>query len=207
MSVNKAYLAWFVIVLNTAGVQMGYSVTYSNQLTNLFNAKFHWDDPGIAHFNQGLIGSALILGVTFGALIGGKLMKIGRRKVQFINIVLGLVGISFTMFLRLETILLGRFLFGMSSGLFVTTIPRYIEETVPSHLYDSIGPLFTYSLAVGTLISYVIGEILPPDTDTEALRNSELWRVFYFYYPGAIFIFLLFSFMFTIKHDSVRFLL
>lgn len=78
MSVNRCYVAWFVFVLNIAGVLIGYSVAYHNQLTSCFNAKFNWSDEANANFNQGVIGSTLVLGMTFGSLMGGKLMMFGR---------------------------------------------------------------------------------------------------------------------------------
>ena len=133
-------------------------------------------------------------------------MGIGRRRAQFVNIAIGLAGTAMTMILRFEAILLGRFLFGFSSGLFTTTIPRYVEETVPTRLFDSIGPLYICSQSLGTLFSYLLGEILPADTDLEALRKTERWRAFYFYFPGASYVLVLLAFIFTVKHDSVKFL-
>jgi len=144
--------------------------------------------------------------MTFGSLAGGKLMKIGRRKAQFVNISIGLVGTAMTAILNTENILLGRFLFGFSSGLLCTTIPRYVEETVPVHLFDNIGPIFNVSQGTGTFFSYLLGELLPADTDAEALKATDRWRILYFYFPATIYIILLFCFIFTVRHDSVKFL-
>ena len=83
--------------------------------------------------------------MTLGAVAGGILMKIGRRRSQFICIFLGLVGVTLTMALRLWAILVGRFLFGASVGLFSAIIPRYVEEMVPAHLFDRIAPIFNFS--------------------------------------------------------------
>ena len=84
-----------------------------------------------------------MLGMMLGALAGGKLMTIGRRNSQFISLSLGLVGISLTMILNLKVIVIGRFLFGLSVGSFTSTVPKYVEEMVPEHLFDKIAPLFT----------------------------------------------------------------
>ena len=92
-----------------------------------------------------MLGTTLVLGMTLGAVTGGKLMKIGRRRAQFINIFVGLAGAGITMEFNLTTILIGRFLFGFSSGLFSSTVPRYIEETVPTSLYDTLAPMYTFS--------------------------------------------------------------
>ena len=100
--------------------------------------------------------------------------------------------------------LIGRFLFGFSTGLFSSTVPRYIEETIPTHLYDTLGPIYTFSQNVGTLAAYLLGELLPDEKATAALKASEVWRVFYFYFPAAMYIVVLLALLFTIKHDSVK---
>ena len=68
------------------------------------------------------------------------------------------------MIFTFETIIIGRVLFGISTGLFSTTIPRYVEETLPTHLFDGLTPfVFTFSYAVATLSAYSLGEIMPED--------------------------------------------
>jgi len=49
------------------------------------------------------------------------------------------------MILNLWVIVIGRFFFGFSVGLFSSIIPRYVEEMVPSHLFDGIAPIFNFS--------------------------------------------------------------
>lgn len=85
--------------------------------------------------------------MTIGGACGGFLMKIGRRNAQFVNILIGLAGIGICYPLHpIAWILSGRFLGGLSTGLFSSTIPRYYEETIPSHLYDRLAPIvFTFS--------------------------------------------------------------
>lgn len=107
-------------------------------MTNTFNLKFGWDKGTDANFHEGLISGSLILGMTIGAVSGGKLMSIGRRKAQFINITIGIIGISITMIWSFPTILLGRFFFGFCTGSFSSTVSRYIEETTPSHLFENL---------------------------------------------------------------------
>lgn len=92
-----------------------------------------------------MLGASVVLGMTLGAVAGGILMKIGRRRSQFISIFLGLAGVGLTMIVRLWALLAGRFLFGVSVGLFSAIIPRYVEEMVPAHLFDRIAPLFNFS--------------------------------------------------------------
>ena len=91
------------------------------------------------------MGASIVLGMTIGAITGGVLMKIGRRRSQFICIFLGLVGVRLTLITNIWALLVGRFLFGVSVGLFSAIIPRYVEEMVPAHLFDRAAPIFNFS--------------------------------------------------------------
>lgn len=81
--------------------------------------------------------------MSIGALVGGKMMYIGRRKSLFISIYISMVGISITMYLNFAVIMVGRFLFGLSSGMMSAIIARYVEETVPFTLYAALLPSLT----------------------------------------------------------------
>ena len=94
---------------------------------------------------EAYIGSSVVLGMTLGAVGGGSLMKIGRRKAILIACVIGLAGNIITFFLSFWNLIIGRFLFGFSVGLFSSICPRMNEETIPAHLFDSLGPTFSFS--------------------------------------------------------------
>ena len=75
--------------------------------------------------------------MTLGALSGGILMKIGRRRSLFINAVIGIVGCLITINIHsFAMILIGRVLYGFSTGLMTSITPKFIDELVPSHLYE-----------------------------------------------------------------------
>ena len=145
MSVNFMYLLCVMVTLDIPGLLIGYSIAYQNQVTKCFDTKFGWvSDHDKALYNA-IIGTSEILGMTIGAIVGGILMKIGRRKSLIIICFIGMTGniISFNFYLW--TILLGRFVFGFATGLSSSIVPRIIEETVPSHIYDSMGVTFPFS--------------------------------------------------------------
>ena len=145
MSVNISYFVLIMITLDIPGLLIGYSTSYQNQVTKCFEAKFGWNTISQKALNNAIIGTSEILGMTFGAIVGGILMKIGRRKSLIIICFIGLTGnlISFNFYYW--TILLGRFVFGFATGLSSSIVPRIIEETVPSHLYDSMGVSYPFS--------------------------------------------------------------
>ena len=98
----------------------------------------------------------------------------------------------------------GRFMFGISTGLFTSTATRYIEETVPSHLFEKLGATYNMSLNAGLMIAFFMAEFLPDDQDEIALKSTERWRIFYFWLPGSIYCIILISLIFTIRHDSIK---
>ena len=124
--------------------------------------KFDW---GIgttkANTYQGVISGSLIGGMTIGAVSGGKLMSIGRRKAQYVNMTVGILGICITQYWSFPTIIIGRFLFGLCTGSFSSTVSRYIEETIPTHLFENLQPIFCFSQTFGGLCGYLLGEFLP----------------------------------------------
>ena len=91
------------------------------------------------------MGSSVVLGISIGAILGGKLMMIGRRRAEFVNIGLGILGLGITMFLNFPCLLIGRFLYGLSAGLIGAITPRYIEETCPNHIYGSLISFFAFT--------------------------------------------------------------
>ena len=52
-----------------------------------------------------------------------------------------------------------------------------MEETLPAHHYSSYIAGWILSFNLGGTIASGLGGILPPDTDTEALRETNLWLV------------------------------
>ena len=66
----------------------------------------------------------------------------------------------------------GKFLFGLSVGLYSSIIPRFVEEMVPSHLFDRLAPIFNFTQCLGTLFAYLGGELLPEDKDIIKLETT-----------------------------------
>ena len=72
-----------------------------------------------------MIGTSVVLGMTLGAVSGGQLMKIGRRKAVIIACSFGIIGNVITNFLSFYNLIIGRLLFGFSVGLFSSMVPRF----------------------------------------------------------------------------------
>jgi len=50
----------------------------------------------------------------------------------------------------------------------------------------------------------MLGEFLPDEDQHQKLKDSEIWRVFCGYFPGAFFVITFLGFTFVIKHDSIK---
>mmetsp|Transcript_4389 Transcript_4389/g.7430 ORF Transcript_4389/g.7430 Transcript_4389/m.7430 type:complete len:123 (+) Transcript_4389:213-581(+) len=122
--------------MNVGGLLLGYGLGYSNQVSTFFNVHFDWESAADQSKYEGMIGGAVVLGMTLGAVSAGSMMKLGRRKALIGSSFVGVLGICITMVLQFYCILAGRVLFGFSCGVISALIPRFIEETVPNHLYD-----------------------------------------------------------------------
>lgn len=59
--------------------------------------KYKWTTTSEQSLNQSLIGTSVMVGLTVGAMIGGKVMLIGRRKTMIIFNLVGMVGVTMTL--------------------------------------------------------------------------------------------------------------
>lgn len=112
-----------------------------------------------------------MLGMTIGAGTSSVIMKIGRRKSMFICLAIGLVGNLLTIDItRFWLIVFGRFLFGLSAGLYSSIVPKMFSETIPNQLIPSVVGSFVTAQSFCQLIIFLLGAIIiPDDNDKEAL--------------------------------------
>jgi MFS family permease len=64
------------------------------------------------------MGSAIILGMTFGSVTAGKLMVYGRRQALLIATIIGIIGVLITYKLNLYFLIAGRAIFGFACGIY-----------------------------------------------------------------------------------------
>ena len=148
-----------------------------------------------------------MLGMTMGAVSGGILMKIGRRRALMFACCLGIAGNLVTSYLNIYTLCFGRFLFGFSTGIFSSVCPRYMEETIPAHLYDTLAIIYNTSQSTGSVIAYFFGELIPDNDDKAGLIADNNWRIIYVYFPVSMNILIILAFIFIIKNDAIKFLM
>lgn len=64
---------------------------------------------------------------------------------------------------NLPCIMIGRYLFGFSCGVFSVAGPKMLDETVPIHLNSSFGTATNTFLSGGIMIALLLGIILPDE--------------------------------------------
>ena len=149
----------------------------------------------------------MVFGLMTGALTGGHLMKAGRRNALLFACSLGITGVSLTARLSFGTILIGRFMYGISCGIMGITSSRFVEETTPPSYFDRVAPIYSISRSLGELIAYSLGYLLPSNKDVQALHDTDRWLIIYFYFPMIMYVCLLLGLLFVIKHDAIKFLI
>lgn len=117
------------------------------------------------------------ISLMVGAGITGRLIQFGRRRVLIWSAFIGMVGISLTLLMTYEALVLGRLIYGFSVGLIAVAMPRLMEETVPGYLVGFFGSMYALSFSVATLIAFTLAVFLPPESETQLLVQSQVTRV------------------------------
>ena len=142
------------------------------------DAKFGWEGSK-ATINESVVGSSATVTLMIAAALTGRWIKDGRRKWLIISAYIGMLGTGITMIQNYPAIIIGRLLYGFAVGIIAIAMPRYMEETVPLSLVGFYGGLYCLSFAIATIIGYFLAIILPPDTDTEALKATHGTQVIF----------------------------
>ncbi len=128
------------------------------------------EDFGLSATMKEAAISASLFGAMFGALAGGKLADwIGRRNTIVAGAVLGmaavLVGAGST---DIWLVILHRVGVGFSFGMLACVTPLFVAEVSPNDLRGRLGAMFSVSLMIGLLCSYL--------TDFAFSGSSSGWR-------------------------------
>ena len=108
--------------------------------------------------------------------------------------------------LNFQVILCASTLYAFGIGCTGPPVQRFIEEYLPEKF---IGPLFAVTQII-TQIAALLGalsvRILPPDDDTEALKNNNTWRILSFF-PNFFMIAFLICLLTCIRDEAPKFYL
>jgi len=139
----------------------------------------------------GLIGSALVLGAVFGALIGGPAAdRFGRKPAFLIDMTIITVGALISALADApQWVLLGQFIVGVGIGIDFPVSSSYVSETMPQRVRSR--------MVVATIALQSVGMLLGAAVSIAILgqRNSTSdWRLIVGATAAAAFLFLLLRF-------------
>jgi MFS family permease len=139
--------------------------------------------------------------------LSGVLIKRGRRNAIIVGNLMGMIACLATIDLNLYVILIARFFFGTSVGIINGAAARFIEENVPSQLYEVFSPMVSIGYGFGTIISFSLAFLLPEDTDTAGLLDDQYWKIIYAYCPIGIYTVMMCGLFFYVREDPIKYLI
>ena len=119
------------------------------------------------------------IGIIAGTLFGGKLMQSGRKKAFIVACLIGLSGSCLTFIIDWRVFLVAKTICGLFDGMITVVTGRFIEEYVPTAYYGVCAAVSIMAICFGTFSASLLGLILPPDDDKEALYSTKLFYVLY----------------------------
>ena len=149
------------------------------------------------------ISSSSVIGITLGSIIGGVLVSKGRRINIIIFNIIAILGSCMSIVTNFWVLMVGRFLFGFSSGVFLCATPKVIEETIPTHLQD-YGFSTSTNMMINVFIAITMFMGVGMPEENEELKTTYYWKFIYLS-PIPILVFVLILTFFVFKHDSVNF--
>ena len=182
--VNKVKLHFMCFCLGMFFVQIGWVIAGNNQPANVIKVKLGIMDEDEWTTKNALITSSSVLGMSIGAFIAGAIVANGRRKFLIIFGAIGILFTGLTLIVNLWAIVIGRFMHGLATGVFMTGAPRILDETVPSHLLGTFGTYTNIYANLGIMAVMVLGFGLPSGDDStphdkKLLEDDDFWRVIY----------------------------
>ena len=204
----------FTLALN--GISVAWTTGGNNQTANIFSAKLEWTDSETRVYNS-LINLASQLGKAAGALYGGALIVNGRREPFILHSVLSILSCLIMQIVSVPTLVIGKFLHGVTVTVVHMASNKMISETVPVDQLGKFGSAFSILNNVGYTLVLGFGLLLPSGDYNPALVNDpanlrakqadieDQWWHFVLFFPFIVNSLILINYMVYIKEDSIMF--
>lgn len=158
--VNDRFILFYTISLAINGICVANTTGGNNQTAGIFAAKLGWDEEQTRK-NNTLIAASSQFGKFIGAYLGGRIIFNGRKSVYLYGNLVSMLSCLIMQYLSIETLIIGKFINGISVSVVHVALIKMINETVPSHLQAKYGPLTNILLQLGYLTIFGLGLGLP----------------------------------------------
>ena len=147
-----------------AGLLFGYDTGVISGAVLFVQQDFH-----LTTFQEEIVVSAVLLGATLGAIVGGRLTdRLGRRATLLQVALLFVLGAIWTALAQTMTWLsIGRLVVGFAIGIASFTAPLYISEISPPAVRGKLVSLNQLMITIGIVCAYLADY---------ALAASRAWR-------------------------------
>lgn len=108
-----------------------------------------------------LITSSSVFGLCIGSISTSYMVSHGRRRLIIISGFFAMAATVLTLALNIWAIVIGRLVFGICTGVFMTVGPRMLDECVPFELIDAFGAYTNIYYNFGIMLCLLIGAGLP----------------------------------------------
>lgn len=145
---------FFTVSIGTT--QFGYMIGSWNSASEGYSKKFKWDEKEIKDRLM-IVQTVTLLGASTGALFSGPFSYLGRwRCIMIANAIL-ILGSLITFIESFTFLLVGRFIYGLSSGIFSVYCPKFISEVAPVEINGPAGGLTQLAITFGLMLAFLVG--------------------------------------------------
>lgn len=168
---SQAYLKMIMIISTFGGLLFGYDTGVVNGALQYMSAP---DQLNLTPLDEGMVASSLLLGATFGALVGGKLSDMqGRRKNIFMLSILFFVStLGCSLAPNFEVMVIARFFLGLAVGGASVTVPAYLAEVSPAERRGRMVTQNELMIVTGQFLAFVFNAIIAIILE----GNPHVWR-------------------------------
>lgn len=150
-----------------------------------------------------LVSSIGIIGLIIGSFSAGHVVKAGRRRSIIAMSMIAAIGIVLTLVLKLWAILLGKFIYGTTSGIIIVASSLYLQETIPAAKSATFDFSTNFGVILGIFINLLVGLGLP-QTDEGMMEDQYYWRLI-LGLPLVFIVLQLILWLFAFKHESLNY--
>ena len=162
IQVNRAFLWRMSIIGALAGLLYGYDIGIIDAAMLFANDLFKLTD-----FMQEIVVSAVLVGAMVGGLAGGQIAdRIGRKSTLLWGCAIFIAGSMLAQYaVGFYSLILARFVLGLSIGFTSVTAPVYLSELSPPKSRGKIVGLYQLALTLGIALSNLVGWLLADAKD------------------------------------------
>ena len=138
----------------------GYNVGVVNSTLDVVASVFSWGD--YKSILTAIMAGSMPFGAMISSVFSGNLSnEIGTRRALMVSNLITLLGAVVTIIPFTITFGIGRFISGLSVGIYATLVPLYINETAPTEMSGKMGTLVQIQITSGILVAYAFALVLP----------------------------------------------